>query len=136
MQWACNHCGTLHTQNPSECRRCSNRTFNPVSDDEMPSSDRDEPEAVASDQVDTYGTTPDESYESGPDVAVDGSVAANQQRSSEQTTATDQHGHTTLRSAWYTLRATILAPIGLLREFLVPILAFAVVAGIVVWFLL
>jgi len=133
MNWACERCGTLHTQNPNECRNCGETTFAPVRDEELPDTGGQGPEAVETDHAQTYGTTPEPDFDSGPDVAVDGSVDASEQpQESPSVQKGSQFGNWLRRIRWK-LRATLRAPIGLLREMALPILAFVLVVVAVWW---
>lgn len=134
MQWECDRCETVHTQNPSECRNCGNRTFGPIPDEQMPASERDNPEAIDSDDVHTYGTTSTETFDSGPDVAADGSLKSESQ-TTDSPSNDDTAGNAVLRTLWYKFRGALIAATGLLREFLIPVLAVAVVILFVAWLL-
>jgi predicted nucleic acid-binding Zn-ribbon protein len=134
MQWECDRCETVHTQNPSECRSCGNRAFRPVSDEQTTASAREDQAALDAGDVDTYGTTSTEPFDSGPDVAADGSL----ERESEVADAPgndDSAGNAVLRTFWYKLRGTLIAATGLLRELLIPLLAVVAVVLLVAWLL-
>jgi len=124
MHWACGRCGTLHTQNPNECRNCGETTFKPVRDEELPDTGGQGPEAVEPDRTQTYGAAPEPDFISGPDVAVDGSVDASEQPNDNPPAQQGSQFANWLRRARWKLRATLRAPIGLLREMSLPILAF------------
>jgi len=134
MSWACDRCRTVHTQNPAECRACGHEIFEPVSAHDVGRRSKgiDEPDALDGADVQTMGTTPDPDYESSPDVADDGSVAA---ETDEETGPATQEGVGWFRSAYNTLRGTIRAPVALLRRYLLPLLAFALVFGAAVYLL-
>jgi len=69
-------------------------------------------------------------------VAVDGSVEASQQDTLPAHNEASRSGLTaTARRVYHTLRATLLAPIALVRQYLLPILAFALVVAVVFWLL-
>ena len=78
---------------------------------------------MADNQV--MGTTAEPDYESSPDVQVDGSVAESETEHGSVSEATG--ASSPLHSAYYHVRGVVLAPFGLLREYLIPILAFLIV---------
>jgi hypothetical protein len=79
------------------------------------------------------GAAGEPEYESAPDVQTDGSVEkASSGRVAE---SADTKYSSTLDSAYYSVRATLLAPFGLLREYIAPLLAFVLV-GLGVLYLL
>lgn len=78
------------------------------------------------------GTTPETEYESSPDVATDGSLQRSPPSTAEETRQTSR---SSLRTGYYKIRATFLAPLQLLREYLVPVLAFLLVAVAVLYLL-
>lgn len=135
MAWACDRCGTLHTQNPAECRSCGHQIFTPVSRDELArqSEGIDDPAALDDETIQTMGTTPDPEYDSSPDVAVDGSIAT---ETADSTTASQSAASGGLWSIYATVRAFVRAPVGLLRRYLLPLVAFLLVFGAVVYLLL
>lgn len=133
MQWACERCGTVHTQTPSECRTCEATAFRPARPGELPDSDADSPDPITPGETQTYGTTPDPDYESSPDVATDGSVERTVKPERSDAGQRDSRVGPWLRRRWRTAVATLRAPIGLLREFLIPILAFVFVILAVWW---
>ncbi|AAV44383.1 unknown (plasmid) [Haloarcula marismortui ATCC 43049] len=136
MFWMCTRCETVHTQNPDECRECTATTFEPVAESDLQSSSSTGPDALDDTDTQTYGTTPDPGFESSPDVAVDGSVEASQHDTLPAHKEASGSGLTaTARRAYHTLRATILAPVALVRQYLLPILAFAIVVVVVLWLL-
>jgi len=130
MPWACNRCRTVHTQNPDECRNCGHRIFSPTTAEDVSnrSDGIESPESVSVDRDRVMGSTPDPDYDSSPDVSVDGSVTG-------RTAATDtvdgsSHRFGPLRGTFaHKLRALLLAPVGLLRRYLLPLLAFLLVFG-------
>jgi len=73
MLWVCDRCGTIHSQNPLECRECGHRIFDSMHADEYERKYDEEPPAPVDDAI-TMGTTPEPDFDSSPDVAVDGSV--------------------------------------------------------------
>ena len=97
MYWRCDHCGTIHTQNPRECRRCGHGVFAPVSAAELErhSEGTEAPEAMT--DVPTYGSASESSGVSGPDVALDGSV----QREEFDDSAAEQQGWLSRALAWF-----------------------------------
>jgi len=133
MNWACERCGTLHTQNPNECRNCGETTFGPVHDEELPDTGGQGPEAVETDRTQTYGTTPEPDFESGPDVAVDGSVDASEQPRENPPTEQVSQIRQWLRRRRRKFTATLRVPVGLRRELFLPILAFVLVIVVVWW---
>jgi len=136
MFWMCTRCGTVHTQNPDECRECTATTFEPVAESDLQSSSSTGPDALDDTETQTYGTTPDPEFESSPDVAVDGSVEAGQHDSTPAPDETSESGLTaTARRVYHTFRATVLAPVALVRHYLLPILAFVTVVAVVFWLL-
>ena len=135
MNWACGRCGTLHTQNPNECRNCGKATFRPVRHEELPDTGDQGPEAVETTRTQTYGTTPEPDFDSGPDVAVNGSVDASEETRKGPTTHQESQLKNWLRRVRWKLGATLRAPIELLRELLLPILAFMLVIAAVWWLL-
>jgi predicted nucleic acid-binding Zn-ribbon protein len=136
MFWMCTRCGTVHTQNPDECRECTATTFEPVAESDFQSTSSTGPDALDDTDTQTYGTTPDPEFESSPDVAVDGSVGASQHDSTPAPGEASRYGLTaTARHVYHTFRATVLAPVALVRHYLLPILAFATVVVVVLWLL-
>ena len=75
MNWKCKQCGTVHTQNPAQCRQCGNEILTPMSDAELERQTESTaaPDAMDSEEIRTYGSKEPE-YESSPDVAPDGSI--------------------------------------------------------------
>jgi len=100
----------------------------------MPASETDDPETIDSDDVDTYGTAATETFDSGPDVAADGSLKK-ESAVPDASIDDDSAGNAVLRTLWYKFRGTLIAATGLLREFLIPLLAVAAVVLFVVWLL-
>lgn len=135
MAWACDRCGTLHTQNPSECRNCGHQIFEPIGDTELRrhSESTTQPEAIDDSAVKTMGTSVEPDYDSSPDVAVDGSIADEEGNGGESTVSAQESSSGVLRSAYYAVRGTLLAPVGLLRRYFIPLLAFALVFGVVLY---
>lgn len=135
MPWACDRCGTIHTQNPAECRSCGHQIFDPVSRQELArrSEGINDPETMDAEDIRTMGTTPDPEYDSSPDVAVDGSIA-------DGTVAETEGGQTPssggLWGVYARIRGILRAPLGLLRRYLIPLLAFGLVFGAVVYFVI
>ena len=84
MNWACSKCGTLHTQNPKECRNCGRTALKPISDSGLPNADTSGPAPLETDQTQTFGTEPEPEYESSPDVSVDGSIDADERPREER----------------------------------------------------
>jgi hypothetical protein len=77
------------------------------------------------DQVATTGDSVEPEFDSSPDVNLDGSVA--------DSTDTKDHEINSLgtsRRFYYKIRGLIIAPLGLVREWLIPIVVFFVVFGI------
>lgn len=76
MPWACTRCGTLHTQNPSDCRECGHRIFTSVSREEagQRSEGIEGPDPLSDDEILSMGTEPDPEFESSPDLNPDGSI--------------------------------------------------------------
>jgi predicted nucleic acid-binding Zn-ribbon protein len=136
MPWACDRCGTLHTQNPDECRSCGHRIFEPVTATEASgrSEGIDEPDAMEIDGDRVMGAAGEPEYDSSPDVAVDGSVASESTHQSQKTHRTSGPG--TPRSVYNQLRAILLAPVGLLRQYFWALLAFGVVFGVALYLVL
>jgi hypothetical protein len=132
MYWECDRCGTVHTQNPDECRDCSHHIFTPVSADEVQnrSSGTESPQAMS--DVPRGSSTVDPEYESSPDVSIDGSLADSQ--SKPATNSTDS-GPGTVRQFIYKLRGTVIAPFRLVREWIIPITVFVLVFGGVLYLL-
>lgn len=93
----------------------------------------DEPEKLAEDEIQTLGAVTDPEYDLPPDVAVDGTIE--QEIETEPSLTVMEPSFGPLRSVYYTFRGLIRAPISLLRRYLIPILAFATVFGVVLWFL-
>ncbi|WP_367175782.1 amino acid permease [Haloarcula rubripromontorii] len=136
MFWMCTRCGTVHTQNPNESRECTATTFEPVAESNLQSSSSTSPDALDDTETQTYGTTPDPEFESSPDVAVDGSIEASQNETLPDHNETNRSELTaTARRVYHTVRATVLAPVALFSQYLLPILAFATVVIIVFWLL-
>ena len=73
MLWVCDRCGTIHSQNPPECRNCGHRIFDSMQPTEYERQYGEEPPEAVDDAI-TMGTTPEPDFESSPDVAVDGSI--------------------------------------------------------------
>lgn len=138
MAWECDRCGTIHTQNPSECRSCGHNIFQPVSDAELQrqSTSHTSPTASAVSAGQVTGTAQEPDYDSSPDVAVDGSVADEDTDSVTSEHSPQSAKSSRARSVFYTLRAVVRAPFGLLRRYLIPILAFLLVFGAVAYVLL
>ena len=130
MAWACDRCDTIHTQNPSECRKCGHQIFQPVSDEQLEQQSRgvQSPEAAEVNRNQTIGTESEAQYAASPDVAVDGSIENDLQV--EDPIEDRFSPYSPLRSIYYSIRATVRAPFALLREYLIPILAFLIVIGI------
>ena len=136
MFWMCTRCGTVHTQNPDECRECTATTFEPAAESDLQSSSSTSPDALDDTETQTYGTTPDPELDSSPDVAVDGSVETSQHDPTPELNKASRSGLTaTARRVYHTFRATLLAPVALFRQYLLPILAFATVIAVVLWLL-
>jgi len=136
MFWLCTRCETVHTQNPEECRECTATTFEPVAESDLQPNSPTGLDALDDTEALTYGTTPDPGFESSPDVAVDGSVETSQRDTMPD--HSDAGGSGLTATAWrvyHTLRATLLAPVALFHQYLLPILAFATVVPIVLWLL-
>jgi hypothetical protein len=75
MNWKCEQCGTIHTQNPVRCRKCGHDILSPLSPDELERETEgiETPEAMDSSEINTYSSTESE-LPSSPDVAPDGSI--------------------------------------------------------------
>lgn len=133
MAWACDRCETIHTQNPSECRECGHQIFQPVSDEQLKQQNRrvQSPEAAEVNRNQTIGTNSEAQYAESPDVAVDGSIENDRQV--EDPVENTSSSSSSLRSIFYSIRAIVYAPFALLREYLIPILAFLIVFGGVVY---
>ena len=129
MAWACGRCDTTHTQNPAECRNCGHKIFSPVSDSELKqrgtSTGSNRRADIESDQL--IGTVTDPDYRSSPDVTVSGDIAEETTEQSVVDDPTPTPGR--FNSVYYWVRATLLAPLGLLRQYVAPILAFLIVFG-------
>ena len=129
MAWACDRCDTTHTQNPAECRNCGHKIFSPVSDSELKqrgtSTGSNRRADIESDQL--MGTVTDPDYRSSPDVTVSGDIAEETTEQSVVDDPTPTPGR--FNSVYYWVRATLLAPLGLLRQYVAPILAFLIVFG-------
>ena len=129
MAWACDRCDTTHTQNPAECRNCGHKIFSPVSDSELKqrgtSTGSNRRADIESDQL--IGTVTDPDYRSSPDVTVSGDIAEETTEQSVVDDPTPTPGR--FNSVYYWVRATLLAPLGLLRQYVAPILAFLIVFG-------
>jgi hypothetical protein len=82
--------------------------------------------------ITTMSTTADPDYDSSPDVAIDGSVA--DETTDAKNTETPSKG--LLWQIYVTLRGFIRAPLGLLRRYLIPLLAFMFVFGVAVFLIL
>jgi predicted ATP-dependent serine protease len=84
--WKCNRCGQLHTQNPGECRSCGHRILSPASNGELQRASEgvDTPDPIEVEH--TVGSLEEDTFESSPDVAVDGSIEreSTQQESGER----------------------------------------------------
>lgn len=133
MPWACDRCRTVHTQNPDECRNCSHRVFDPIGPGEVErrSEGVESPDPVSVDRTQVMGTERDPDYESSPDVSLDGSVESGEANAELTSTAPQPTSPTVLHK----LRATVVAPVLLLRQYLLPLLAFLVVFGGVAYLL-
>ena len=133
MAWACDRCDTIHTQNPSECRKCGHQIFQPVSDEQLKQQSRgvQSPEAAEVNRNQTIGTESEAQYAESPDVAVDGSIENDRQV--EDPVEKSSLPSSSLQSIFYSIRAVVYAPFALLREYLIPILAFLIVFGGVVY---
>ena len=129
MAWACDRCDTTHTQNPAERRNCGHKIFSPVSDSELKqrgtSTGSNRRADIESDQL--IGTVTDPDYRSSPDVTVSGDIAEETTEQSVVDDPTPTPGR--FNSVYYWVRATLLAPLGLLRQYVAPILAFLIVFG-------
>lgn len=121
MNWECDRCGTVHTQNAAECENCGHQILSPISDEEVAnrSSGINNPEPLS--DVQQTGRTVEPEYEPLPDVAVDDSVAESSGEPNETSTAS-RFGFG--RRIMYKLRGTLLAPIQLLRRWIIPITIF------------
>ena len=134
MNWECDRCGTIHTQNAIECRSCGHQILSPISDGEVAerSGGINGPEALSDIQQTGQRVEPD--YESSPDVSVDGSIAESSAKPEDTPTPS---GSGFGRRVVYKLRGTLLAPLKLLREWIIPItiflLLFAGVAYLVLY---
>ena len=127
VYWACNQCETIHTQNAPQCRECGHQILRPASDAELQreSSGIEEPEAM--DTVSRAGESIDPEYQSSPDVNTDGSLAS----TDSETAAGDTPGGIgTGYRLLYTIRGFLIAPLALLRKWILPITAFLLVLGI------
>ena len=133
MAWACDRCDTIHTQNPSECRKCGHQIFQPVSDEQLKQQSLgvQGPEAAEVNRNQTIGTESEAQYAESPDVAVDGSIENDRQV--EDPVEKSSSPSSSLQSIFYYIRAVVYAPFALLREYLIPILAFLIVFGGVVY---
>lgn len=78
---------------------------------------------IADDQV--MGTAAEPDYESSPDVQVDGSVGESEIQHGSVSEATG--ASSPLHAAYYRVRGVVLAPFGLLQEYIIPVLAFLLV---------
>jgi hypothetical protein len=138
MAWACDRCRTVHTQNPNKCRSCGHQIFEPVSNEQLKqqSTGIESPQAIEINQDQIAGESVESEYDSSPDVAVDGSIHGAYEVESISHGSPQSSGR--LRSVYYSLRGLFQAPSALLREYIIPILAFAsvIVAGILLftWF--
>ena len=86
MNWKCKRCGTVHTQNPVECRNCSNSNFRPMTAEETASESTgvESPEPI--DPDDSARTVSSmEGGDSSPDVNLDGSIARGDSKASDDT---------------------------------------------------
>jgi len=86
-----------------------------------------------SSETQTYEPTPDPEFESSPDITGDDLVKASQHDSLPVHNEAGRSGLTaTARRVYHTFRATVLAPVALVRHYLLPIIAFGTV---VLWLL-
>ena len=138
MAWECDRCGTVHTQNPSECRGCGHNIFQPVSDAELQrqSTSHTSPTASAVSAGQVTGTAQEPDYGASPDVGIDGSLADEDTDSVASEHSSQSANPSRARSVFYTFRAVVRAPFGLLKRYLIPILAFLLVFGAVAYVLL
>ena len=139
MAWECERCRTIHTQNPSECRSCGHKIFSPINDRELERRTDSNTSVESSDisEGQTMGTSKDPNFEKSPDVAKDGSVKAGGTSPSPSVDEpATSSGSGAVRSVYNWLRGTFRAPFLLLREYLIPILAFLLVFGTVAYIVL
>lgn len=120
MNWLCARCHAVHTQNARECRECGHSILEPTSSEELQRRSQGVETPAAAD-VQTTGTRKRPEYESSPDVDTDGSTAGVSNPNTEK------------KPKWRPnlqpkVRGTILAPLLLLRDWAIPILAFSLVA--------
>lgn len=140
MAWKCDRCGTLHTQNPTECRECGHQIFSPVSNRSLRerTSKHTAPKGIEPQRDQIIGTTPDDDYDRGPDVAKDGTLITDAEPGPTEKQTRSRFGGF-LRTLFYKTRAILKSPFWLLRQYLIPILAFVfvfVVIPIVLYLLL
>lgn len=137
MAWRCDRCGTIHTQNPRECRQCKNTTFEPVGAGELEdqSVGIDSPEPMDSADIETISGTIETKGDPSPDLNPDGSLKT-QERPSTPPEESPSRKSAPAATYYYKLRALIIAPLKLLWSYIIPILAFLIVFGLIFWLLL
>ncbi|MFB6307962.1 MAG: hypothetical protein ABEH35_01410 [Haloarculaceae archaeon] len=83
-----------------------------------------------SDETTLMGTTPEPDYDSSPDIAVDGTLKdAESEKEENSPVGSSRPISRKLRSIYYSIRGFALAPLGLVRRYLIPLLAFCIVFG-------
>lgn len=132
MAWECERCRTVHTQNPGECRQCGHPIFRPLTAAELDqrSEGIEAPETIDLNSVQVMGTEAEPDYPSSPDVAVDGSIKTSV---AEQTEPHSNSAMQTISGLIYKTGAVFVAPLLLIRQYLIPILAFLIVSLAIVY---
>ena len=134
MAWRCDRCGKVHTQNPKECRDCGNTTFEPVGSAELEDQSIGvrNPEPMDADDIGTFGRAAETQGDTSPDINPDGSLKT-EETTSKPSEETLKDKGTLATSFYYKLRALFIAPFKLLWSYIIPILAFALVFGFIIW---
>jgi hypothetical protein len=91
----------------------------------------DTPDAMEVERERVMGTAGEPEYDSGPDVAVDGSIA--EESKAQPQSGNRATGRETSRSVFNKLRGILLAPVGLLKDYFWAVLAFVVVFSAILY---
>jgi len=128
----CERCGTVDTFDRENCLECGATSFERVTKTQLRDalSDGDTVETLDLEESQTVGTTPEVEFEGSPDVAVDGSVSGGARSRSEYELSVP---FARVRGGYHKLRGSVVAPVKLLRGYLIPILAFVVVFAGMLW---
>lgn len=137
MPWRCDQCGTIHTQNPKTCRNCENTNFQPIGSAELEdqSVGIESPTPMDKNDIETYSGAIDSGGDESPDLNPDGSIKK-EQTTSISHESPNRENNSLIRSLYFKIRAIVLAPIKLLWSYIIPVVAFALVFGLIIWLMI